>query len=317
MRQAVEVYRSGDHCIVESTSMVVRGSRVANGWAKSTPADDPEQVGRMVRAGLERSGVMEREQLPAFAPGTTPASEAAGFASEDAMMAAGTSSAAVGLRDGRWKVTPVVNMGPGQAWTGHADAPEVFHEGEWSDEELGAVVLRALDDAERVSPVQPGPSAHPTSAAVQEVAADDGGIRYVSVTGHEGRFAVEALSPSGPEELPTGWVRVLEAGVGDVDLGQAVLAGLAEAGAPLPAGRVHPAAETLGAADDEALAVPGAARVLVEGSVPGTLYVMGLENLGPEEGFGDREDPDQREVLDVSPQVVGMSVRLALEDAAG
>ena len=47
----------------------------------------------------------------------------------------------------------MVNMGPGKGWSGHADAPEVTHEGEWSAEELGAAVLEALDAAARLSRV--------------------------------------------------------------------------------------------------------------------------------------------------------------------
>lgn len=316
MRQAVDVFRTSDMLIVESTSMQVRGPRVADGWVETVPVSALSSVGvgEVVRAALENSGVIDREDAPASAPGVTVASRTGGFASEDAMLAAGVSSAGVGLKAGVWKVTPMVNMGPGQGWAGLAEAPRSTHEGEWSDEELGAAVLRALDDAQALSAVQP--AAAVSSAEVARIP-DDGLVRSVSVTGHGGRVAVESLTGSGPEDLPNGWVEVLEAGSSDAELGAVVLAGLAQSESSLPAEPVEPAATALGVASDAALAVPGAARVLVESSVPGVLYVMATENLGPGEGFVGEEHPDQREVEDIDPAIVGMSVRLALGDATG
>lgn len=141
--------------------------------------------------------------------------------------------------------------------------------------------------------------------------------RSVAVTRLEGRVVVESLSRlvSGPGAVPNGWARVLEVGVGDEPLGDAVIAGLAEAGSSLPGEPVWPAAEAFGAENDLALAVPGAARVVVD-EFSSSLTVCAVENQEPAEGFVAAEHPDERELLDwASPLVVGMTVRLALEDA--
>lgn len=143
--------------------------------------------------------------------------------------------------------------------------------------------------------------------------------RSVVVTRYEGRVVVESLSrpESGPSAVPNGWVRILEVSQGDEALGEAVAAGLAEAGSALPGEAVWPAAEAFGVASDEDLAVPGAARVVVD-EFTSSLTVCAVENQGPAEGFVAVEHPDERELLDWdSPLVVGMTVRLALEDAAG
>lgn len=142
-------------------------------------------------------------------------------------------------------------------------------------------------------------------------------VRSVVVTRWGGRVVVESLSRAGfgPSAVPNGWTRVLEAGEGDEALGVAVIDALAESGALLPAEPVWPAAEAFGVVSDEVLAVPGAALVSVE-EFPSSLSVCAVENLGPEEGFVSQEHPDERELLAWdSPVVVGMTVRLALEDA--
>ncbi len=150
----VDVYRSEDWIVIESTSKL-RALRTSNGWRHVAPARglSASKVGEIVIAALDESGVITAEELPVLPQGATVASEAAGFTSEDAMLAAAVESAGILLRDGRWKVIPMVNMGPGKGWSGHADAPEVTHEGEWSVEELGAAVLEALDAAARLSRV--------------------------------------------------------------------------------------------------------------------------------------------------------------------
>lgn len=131
------------------------GAWVANGWVDSLPLSqvNGKSVGDTVMAALERSGEIDSEGLPAMPRGATVASEAVGSDSEDAMLAAGVSSAAVSLKGDQWSVIPAVNMGPGKGWSGHPHAPRIRHEGEWSAEELGAAVLEALDAAERLSRV--------------------------------------------------------------------------------------------------------------------------------------------------------------------
>lgn len=153
--KSVHVYRSNELLVVASVSNVEGGLRQQDGWTVVNPSQEfaDTTVGELVKAGVERSGVVPVADLPVLPRGATVASEAAGFASEDAMRAAGAPSAAVGLRGSEWEVVPMVNMGPGKGWSGHKDAPEVIHEGEWSGEELGAVVLEALDAAERLSRV--------------------------------------------------------------------------------------------------------------------------------------------------------------------
>lgn len=141
--------------------------------------------------------------------------------------------------------------------------------------------------------------------------------RSVAVTRLDGRVVVESLTQpvSGPGAVPNGWSRVLEVGQGDEPLGDAVIAALAEAGSSLPGEQVWPAAEAFGVANDVALAVPGAARVVVD-EFSSSLTVCAVENQGPVEGFVAVEHPDERELLDWgSSLVVGMTVRLALEDA--
>lgn len=154
MKKSVDVYRLDERLILESTSKL-RGLRVSNGWVVGVPVHEVTvaRLGEVVVEGLERSDEIASEDLPVVPQGATVASEAAGFASEDAMLAAGVTSAAVDLRGSEWEVVPMVNMGPGKGWSGHADAPEVTHEGEWSAEELGAAVLEALDTAARLSRV--------------------------------------------------------------------------------------------------------------------------------------------------------------------
>lgn len=148
MRKAVNVYRSEEATVVESTSMLSGGGRVADGWTEVVPADEvsAERLGEAVLAGLEQSGSITREQLPPLgATGATPGSVALGFETENAMLGAGVSSVGVAVKDSRWKVTPMRNEGPGRGFAGHPDAPPVTHAGDWSPADLGAEVLAGLD----------------------------------------------------------------------------------------------------------------------------------------------------------------------------
>lgn len=148
MRQAVNVYRSPHHAVVESTSLLVGRGRVANGWALLLRADVPEaDLGRAVLDGIRRSGAMEGTELPVVAPGSTVASAALGYGSDNAMLAAGVSSAIVGVKDGFWKVTPMINDGPGHGFGGRHEAPPATHDGPWDPSALGAAVRAALDAA--------------------------------------------------------------------------------------------------------------------------------------------------------------------------
>lgn len=150
----VSVYRTADVLVVDSASEL-RALHVSNGWAAVEPVGQATaaRLGELVLEGLQHSGEIASEDLPVVPRGATVASEAAGFASEDAMLAAGAALAAVVFKNGAWDITPAVNMGPGKGWSGHADAPEITHEGEWSAEGLGAAVLEALDAAARLSRV--------------------------------------------------------------------------------------------------------------------------------------------------------------------
>lgn len=154
-RRLVDVFRGPESIVVESASVSDSGGWVANGWIEVVSLHEATdmRVGELVNMALERSGAIATEDLPAVPRGATVASEAAGFASEDAMLAAGVSSVAITLKNAQWSIIPAVNMGPGKGWSGHADAPRVRHEGEWSVEELGAGVLEALDAAELLSRV--------------------------------------------------------------------------------------------------------------------------------------------------------------------
>lgn len=153
--RSVTVYRTEDLVVVASISRVEGGLRQQDGWSQVSAIRslNSAELGTVVLSGVERSGVIAANELPVVPRGSTVAAEAGGFSSEDAMLAAGVTSAAVDLRGSEWEVVPMVNMGPGKGWSGHEDAPEVTHEGEWSAEELGAAVLEALDAAARLSRV--------------------------------------------------------------------------------------------------------------------------------------------------------------------
>lgn len=148
-RQSVGVFRSAGAYLVDSTSMSESGGLVSNGWVSRQPVEGSSalRVGEAVLAGLEQSGEIASEDLPTVATSSKVASVELGFASEDAMLAAGVPMATVGLRDGHWRIGPMVNMGPGKGWSGHSNAPKIRHQGEWSAEELGAAVVEALDTA--------------------------------------------------------------------------------------------------------------------------------------------------------------------------
>ncbi|CAM4127116.1 hypothetical protein [Janibacter anophelis] len=150
MRKAVNLYRSTEGIAVESTSMLAGGGRVADGWTQVVGSDEAtaERVGEAVLAGIERSGAIGVEALPPLG-GTeaTPGSRALGFETENAMLAAGVASVAVGLKGSRWKVTPMRNEGAGRGFASHPDASPVSHDGEWSAADLGAAALSALDSA--------------------------------------------------------------------------------------------------------------------------------------------------------------------------
>lgn len=148
MRQAVNVYRSQGDLVVESTSMLSGRGRVADGWTQTLPVGTSDaELGAAVLEGIDRSGVIEAGALPTGGPGTTPGSAALGYDTEDAMLADGVPSATVGVKDERWKVTPMINEGPGRGYAGRAEAAPTTHDGPWPPEPLGAAVRSALDAA--------------------------------------------------------------------------------------------------------------------------------------------------------------------------
>lgn len=115
--RSVSVYRSRDMVVVDSASEL-RALHVSNGWVVVEPVHEvtPARIGDLVSEGLQKSGEIVSEDLPVVPRGATVASEAAGFASEGAMLAAGTAPAAVDVGGGEWEVVPMVNMGPGKGW---------------------------------------------------------------------------------------------------------------------------------------------------------------------------------------------------------
>lgn len=154
MRQEAQIYRTRASLVVASVSFVPRRGYFMDGWTTVLPEDawSARQVGDAVLAGLGHSGTITLDDLPPLGgTGATPASLALGFETENALLRAGAALAVVWIKKGTWWVSPMVNEGAGRGWAGHADAPEVSHEGEqWPTEELGATVNAALDTVARL-----------------------------------------------------------------------------------------------------------------------------------------------------------------------
>lgn len=144
-------------------------------------------------------------------------------------------------------------------------------------------------------------------------------MHTAAVTRFRGRCAVESLgpAPTGPDDVPNGWVRVLGEGVADDVLAVTVISALNECDRPVPVVSTSPAAQAFEVEDEQELAEPGAAKVLAE--YDGTsILIFGLANRGPGTGFVMEEEGVQREVLAAeSAQVLGSALRGALDDATG
>lgn len=149
-RRSVAVYRSPEQIVVVSRSRVEGSGFAADGWFALVGCHVPApELGAAVREGVGRCRVISPDELPPLGgTGRTVASDALGYPSENAMLADGVPSVDVGLRDEEWDVGALVNQGAGRGWSGHPDLPEVVHQGDWPDAELGAAVIAGLDAAD-------------------------------------------------------------------------------------------------------------------------------------------------------------------------
>lgn len=151
MKQSVNVLRSSSQIVVTSVSRIEGSGFAEDGWTTllATDAADADAVGAAVVEGLGRCRVISSAELPPLGgTGRSVASDALGYPSANALLADGVPLVAVTVKNGRTRVSPMVNEGAGRGWSGQPDLPEVVHEGDWPEAELGAAVIAGLDAAD-------------------------------------------------------------------------------------------------------------------------------------------------------------------------